>query len=111
MPKFAKGLSIKHVRSQGEGGCPIRTFYGQGGMGRWMSALLGAKQLHFLNLWCVCTDRGEGLNQCGHFEDKEEGQFFMILCGSLLWTAPNNFVPNLTTVQLSRIWPQCRADK
>jgi len=34
--------------------------------------------------------RGGGLNQCGHLADKGEGvQFFAILCGHLLWTAPN----------------------
>jgi len=36
----------------------------------------------FRNLWCICTDKGGGmLNQCGHFADKGEGQFFAILCG------------------------------
>jgi len=32
----------------------------------------------------------EGLSQYGHFSDKgRAGQFFAILCGSPLWTAPN----------------------
>jgi len=29
------------------------------------------------------------LSQCGHFVDKGEGVIFAILCGRLLWTAPN----------------------
>jgi len=45
------------------GCCPVRSFSGQ---------------------------EGRGLSQCGHFSDKGgEGQFFAILCGRLLWTAPN----------------------
>jgi len=32
----------------------------------------------FRNLWCICTDKRGG------------GQFFAILCGSLLWTALSN---------------------
>jgi len=31
--------------------------------------------------------------QCGHFSDKgERGQFFAILWGRLLWTAPNYYL-------------------
>jgi len=43
----------------------------------------------FCNLWCVHTDkRGGGIKQCGHFANRGS-QFFAILCGRLLWTAPN----------------------
>jgi len=30
------------------------------------------------------------LSKCGHLADKGGGQFFAILCGRLLWTAPNH---------------------
>jgi len=37
----------------------------------------------------VCPHGQGGLSQCGRFADKEGwGQFFAILCGRLLWTAP-----------------------
>jgi len=44
-----KGLSIKDVRSQGEGLCPVWTFFGQGGRVLQMptSALFGAKNFGF----------------------------------------------------------------
>jgi len=36
---------------------------------------------------CPYGQGGKGLNQCGHFTDKEGGgEFFPILCGRLLWT-------------------------
>jgi len=37
---------------------------------------------------CPHGQGGRGLSQCGHFETRGEGQFFVILCGRLLWTAP-----------------------
>jgi len=40
---------------------------------------------------CPHGQKGSGLSQCGHFSDKGGGgQFFAILCGRLLWTAPCN---------------------
>jgi len=56
------------------------------------SALFGPKKLRiFQNLRCVRTDNGEGRR--GRFEPVrtffgQGGQFFAILCGRLLWTAP-----------------------
>jgi len=39
---------------------------------------------------CPHGQGGRGLSQYGHFSDKgEESKFFAILCGRLLWTAPN----------------------
>jgi len=50
---------------------------GQGYSSDATSALFGAKFRIFQNLWCVCTDNGEGeLSQCGHFENKEKWAIF-----------------------------------
>jgi len=51
------------------------------------SAFFGAKNFGFYEICGVSArTRGRGvLSQCG----KEEGQFFVILCGRHLWTAPN----------------------
>jgi len=54
------------------------------------SALFGVNLRIFRNLRCVSTDKG--VVQCGHFADKEGSQFFAILYGCLLWTAPFVFV-------------------
>jgi len=41
----------------------------------------------------LCPHRqGGGLSQCGHFADKRGSQFFAILCGRLLWTAPDQLL-------------------
>jgi len=59
--KCSKGLFIKDVRSQG--GCPVRAFFGQlgGVLQMRTSALFGIKKFRiFRNLWCVCTDKGDG---------------------------------------------------
>jgi len=59
------------------------------------SALFGAKKTAiFRNLWCVRSphgQRGWGLRQCRHFSEKRGrgDQFFAILWGRPLWTAPN----------------------
>jgi len=49
------------------------------------------KNFGFFEMFSVSarTMGEEGLNQCGYFADKGRGrQFFAILCGRLLWTAP-----------------------
>jgi len=53
--------------------CPVRTFYG--------------KNFAFFEIYDVSA-RTRGLSQCGHFSNKGRGQFFAILCGHHLWTAP-----------------------
>jgi len=75
---------------KGEGVSSVRIFCGQGGGGlpKRISAFFGAKN-NFRNLWCVRTDKGEGLSQCGHLWTRGRGKFFAILCGGLLWMAPN----------------------
>jgi len=61
------------------------------------SGVFRARRLHILvqklrifrNLWCVRTDKGEGVSQCGHLQTwGDGGQIFAILCGRFLWTAP-----------------------
>jgi len=38
----------------------------------------------------LCPLGQKVLSQCGNFVDKKEGvKFFAILCGRILWTAPN----------------------
>jgi len=60
--KGYKRLLINDVCNQGEGGCPVRTFFGQGGFQMWMSALFGAKTLDFLK-FMVCLHRQGGGNE------------------------------------------------
>jgi len=57
------------------------------------SVLFGAKNFGFIEIYGVSVrTKGREFNQCGHFADKGVGgQFFAILCGRLLWTAPNVF--------------------
>jgi len=43
---------------------------------------------NFRNFWCVDSDKGVGVSQCGNFANREGGRFFAILYGRLLWTAP-----------------------
>jgi len=52
--------------------------------------LLVQKNFGFIEIYGVPTRaRGRRLSQFGHFADKGEwGQFFAILCGRLLWSAP-----------------------
>jgi len=92
-----KGPSIKVVRSQ-RGVCPMR----RGGEGSSFSAairkpgLLNCGRPHFLvknttdfSKLMVCPHRqGGGVSKCGRLRTWERGQFFTILCGRLLWTAP-----------------------
>jgi len=56
------------------------------------SADVGAKNFKFFEIYGMSA-RTRGVVQCGHFSDKGEGgQFFAILCGRLLWTAPYCFL-------------------
>jgi len=60
------------------------------------SALFGGKNFGIFEIYGMSA-RTRGLSQCGHFADKCEGdQFFAILCGRPLWTAPsdNNRMPD-----------------
>jgi len=97
---YHSGLSIR--RPQSGKGCPVRTFYGEGGGGSLDADVrtFWCKNFRFFrNLWCVRTDKGvepvqkfcgQGrLRQCENFADKG-GQFFAILCGHLLWTPLTN---------------------
>jgi len=49
---FNKGLSIKDVRSQGGGDCPVRT-WGKGGFQMRTSALFSAKSIRFFYIYGV----------------------------------------------------------
>jgi len=57
------------------------------------SALLCAKIVGFFEIYDCPHGQGEGVEPvrtfCGQWG--EGGQFFAILCGRLLWTAPYNF--------------------
>jgi len=71
------------------GVCPVRPLCGQGEGGVFQmrtSALFGAKNFGFFEIYGVSARAG-GLSQCGHFSDKGVN-FFAILCGRPLWTAP-----------------------
>jgi len=86
------GPSIKDVRSQGEGVCLVRTFFGQGGgvLQMHMSALFGANNFGFFEIYGVSarTRRRGGESVRTHFRQKGGGHFFAILCGRPLWTVP-----------------------
>jgi len=49
----------------------VQTFFGQGeGFFRCRRPTFWCKNHRdFRSLWCVRTDKGEGLSQCGHFSD------------------------------------------
>jgi len=70
----------------------VRTFFGKGqGFFRCGSPRFFVQKLLDFSKFMVCPhgQEKEGLSQRGHFADKGEGgQFFAILCGRLLWTAP-----------------------
>jgi len=88
-----KGPSIKGVRSQGRDVCLVRTFCRQGGEGGSSDADVRTfrriKHRIFRNFWCVRTDK-EGWASADTLRTRGMGgQFFAILCGRHLWTAPN----------------------
>jgi len=77
--------SVHRRRPKSGGGCPVWTFYGQGLEGvlqlRTFEHFLVQKlQIFLRNVWCVLTDKG--------VEEGEGCQFFVILCGRLLWMVP-----------------------
>jgi len=84
-----KGPSIKDVRSQEGGGLSNtdghftdkKRFFRCG-----RPHFLVKKLRIFRNLWCVLTDKGGGGGE--PVRTGGGGQFFEILCGRLLWTAP-----------------------
>jgi len=81
----------------------VRTFFGQGGGALQMrtSALFGAKNFGFFEIDSVSHGQGGRVEPVGTLCDKGEGsRFFVILCGRLLWTVPNNF-ENITSNSLS----------
>jgi len=85
----AEFVQCGHFADKGGGGLlQMRTF-----------ALFGPKKFGIFEIFGVRTNKGGGgLRHCGHFADKE-GQFFSILCGRLLWTAPNEKeVPVVSTI-------------
>jgi len=55
-----------------------------------MSALLGAKNYRFFEIYGVSVQK-KGLSLCGKFA-KSGGQFFAILCGRRLWTVSKTFI-------------------
>jgi len=71
----------------------VLTFYGQEGRGVLQmrtSALLDAKNFGFFEFYGVSV-RTRGVEPVRTFFGQGGGgQFSMILCGRLLWTAPNN---------------------
>jgi len=84
-----KGSSIKDVRSQGEGVCPVRTFFGQGGrefLQMRTSALFGAKNSRFLEIYGVSARIGRRVGvRCGHFTDKGERVNFLRFCADAFY--------------------------
>jgi len=74
------------------------------------SAVFGAKNFRFFrNLWCVRPDKGGGgVEPVRHFSDKGRGQFFAILRGRLLWTAPKQRAQSkackLLAKSISKTW-------
>jgi len=53
-----------------------------------ISTLFGAKNVGFFEIYGVRTYKGEGV--CADiFRTRGRGRFFAILCGRLLWTAPD----------------------
>jgi len=92
---FTKRVLVeKHIRGRhkrrpksGKGVCPVWTFFGQeGGLQMRTSALFGAKFFGFFKIYGVSARTR--LSQGGCFADKRGGQFFAILCGRPLLTAP-----------------------
>jgi len=80
-----KGPSIKNVRSQGGSWSSADIFRTRGrGFFRCGRPHFDSKKLQ--NLWCVRMDREEG--SWASADKRGGGQFFAILCGRLLWTAP-----------------------
>jgi len=54
------------------------------------SALSGAINIRFFEIYGVSARIGVGVSQCGQFAEKGMGGlFFVILCGRPLWTASN----------------------
>jgi len=78
---YAYILGTIHKRCpQLGGGCPMRTFCRQGGFFRW-------KNIGFFEFYLVAArNRGESVEPVR--TKGREGQFFAILCGRPLWTAP-----------------------
>jgi len=67
------------------------------------SAFFGVKNLKFFKIYDVSTwTSGRGLSQGGH----GGGQFFEILCGRILCTAPNVLYNQMVTCRHT-----CRYDK
>jgi len=88
---FALEASIKDVHSQGRRGFAQCKHFADGGGGLQMrtSALFGAETSDFSKLkMCPQGQRRWWLSQCVYFATRGRGQFFAILCGRLLRTAP-----------------------
>jgi len=72
---------------RGGGGCPVRTFFGQGGWGSSDADVrtFCCKRLRiFWNLWYVRTQGGEEVKPV---RARGKGVNFAILCGRHIWTA------------------------
>jgi len=87
-------LSIKDIRSQGEGVVQCGYFVVKGEE---------SSDADIRTFWCTkfygafARIKGKVLGQYGHFSDKGGwDQFFAILCGRLLWTATYVCDPSYT---------------
>jgi len=69
------------------GVCPVRKFFGQVGFFRCGRPYFLVKKSSGFSKFMICPHRQGRLNQCEHFSDRG-GQFFAILYGRPLWTAP-----------------------
>jgi len=90
---------MKDVRSQGERVCPSSIFLDkrwEGGSSDADVRTMWCKKLRFFKIYVIST-RKKGVEPTPTFcEQREEGgQFFSILCRSLLWTAPKIISPDL----------------
>jgi len=64
---------MKDIRSQGEGVCPVRTFFRQGVLQIRTSALFGAKNFKFFKIYGVSARTRGRSSKCGHFADQWDG--------------------------------------
>jgi len=105
--KSRKGLPIKDIRNQG--GCPLWTFCGHGEEGSFNTDVqtFVAKKLTFFKSYNDADVQTLVLQKIQRFSkvimwqhgQGEEGLFFALLCGRVLWTAPNWNVKQKTTTE------------
>jgi len=88
--KGLRAVHNKRPQSGMEGGLSTMSMLicGQEVLQTRKSALFGAKNFDFRKLWCIRTDNGRGLNQCGHFVDKGERVNFSRICVDVFYGRP-----------------------